>query len=355
MPDPEEEAYSSIFSALKHPIKRKILRMLRGHPRSFSEMLEAFRIESSHLTYHLEALGTLLYKTKDGKYGLSTFGEAATSMMYQVEEAPRAPLNLPSLPLKWKTVFAALMIGLILIGGLSYAQYQTLNRLSAEYERSEAEVEQLQQLLGQLGQVFNLENTILTNEYIVNGSVGHEIAFTNVTGYDMRANASFTTRGMSITIHSNQYVIYNPFENSTLEMKISFFVSIPPNDSMLLSVTADYLKQPFLMHRLLDWRVPLHYKDIQIINVNDDGIFYASLPSTGWYILHSVSSTGWNLFHLVPPFPPLPSFTILGNYTTQYTISFRIKNQGMYVPFFVNVKDIKTFQFSGLLTYGDPP
>ncbi|MEM2935761.1 MAG: winged helix-turn-helix domain-containing protein, partial [Candidatus Bathyarchaeia archaeon] len=55
MPDPQEEAYSSIFSALKHLIRRKILRMLREGPRSFSEMLEAFRIESPNLTYHLEA------------------------------------------------------------------------------------------------------------------------------------------------------------------------------------------------------------------------------------------------------------------------------------------------------------
>lgn len=138
---------------------------------SFSEMLEAFRIESPHLTYHLEALGDLLYKTKDGKYGLSTFGEAATAMMYQVEEAPRIPLRLPSLPPKWKAVFATLMVGLILLGSLSYAQYQTLNRSSAEYERSKANLRQL------LGQLFSLENTILTNEYIVNGSVGQEYVY----------------------------------------------------------------------------------------------------------------------------------------------------------------------------------
>jgi len=318
VPDPEEEAYSSIFSALKHPIRRKILRMLRERPRSFSEMLEAFRIESPHLTYHLEALGDLLYKTKDGKYGLSTFGEAATSMMYQVEEAPRASLHLPSLPLKWKAVFTGLMIGLILLGGLSYVQYQTLNRLSAEYERSKAEIEQLQQL-------FNLEDTILTNEYTFNGSVGREILSPNQTAYT-----------------AGQYVIYNPFENSVLEMKISFSVPIPPNVSMLLSVgarsegkvtAADRLRLVLELLRI-NATLNVHFRmlirlPIQIINVKNDGIFYASLPSTGWHFLHFV-----------------PSFNIQGNYTTQYTISFRIKNQGIYVPFFVNVKDTKALQFS---------
>jgi len=324
--------------------------MLREGPRSFSEMLEAFRIESPHLTYHLEALGDLLYKTKDGKYGLSTFGEAATSMMYQVEEAPRAPLHLSSLPPKWKTVFAVLIIGLILLGGLSYAQYHTLNRLSAEYERSKAEFEQLQQLMGQL---FSLEN-LLTNEYVFNGSIGQEITFTNRTVYT-----------------AGQYVIYNPFENSTLEMQISFSVLIPPNGSMLLSVATDHLEPRFFVvmslrpginvtlslgavsYRLLpEWRFMyarvsvkdtkiLLYKYIQTINVNKKGIFYASLPSSGWYILHFV--------------PPLG---IQGNYTTQYTISFRIKNQGMYVPFFVNLEDTKTFQFfiiPYILFYKAPP
>ncbi len=326
MLDPEEEAYSSIFSALKHPIRRKILRMLRERPRSFSEMLEAFKIESPHLTYHLEALGDLLYKTKDGKYGLSTFGEAATSMMYQIEEAPRTPLHLPSLPQKWKAVFTVLMMGLILLGSLSYVQYQTLNQLSAEYERSKAEVERLQQL-------FNLETTILTNEYIVNGSV-QEVMFTNKTVFT-----------------AEQYVIYNTLENSMLEMKISFFVPLPPNVSMLLSVGTKFeegnIMPPNSFRSLALWllrsginatlsmpsRISISIPNginahaRALINMNNDVVFYASLPSTGWYILHFV-----------------PSFYVQGNYTAQYTVSFRIKKQGMYVPFFVRVKDTKTFQ-----------
>lgn len=38
-----------------------------------------------------------------------------------------------------------------------------------------------------------------------------------------------------------QYAIYNPFESSTLEVKVSFFIPIPPNVSMVLSVTVDHL------------------------------------------------------------------------------------------------------------------
>jgi DNA-binding transcriptional ArsR family regulator len=60
MPDSEEEIYSIMFSSLKHPARRKILRMLADSSMSFSEMLEALGVSSSHLTYHLENLGGLL-------------------------------------------------------------------------------------------------------------------------------------------------------------------------------------------------------------------------------------------------------------------------------------------------------
>ena len=121
----EEETYSTIFTSLKHPIRSKILRMLFESPKSFSEMQETFRIESSHLTYHLETLKELIYKTGDGRYKLSTFGEAAVTTMSKVEEAPKNP----SLSIKWKFFLVVLMIGLVVLAGVSYTQYQSLNRL----------------------------------------------------------------------------------------------------------------------------------------------------------------------------------------------------------------------------------
>jgi len=89
MSDSEEEIYSTMFTSLKHPARRKILRMLSGGPRSFSEMLEQLGISSSHLTYHLESLAELVCKMEDGRYRLSTFGEAAVATMSTVEEAPK--------------------------------------------------------------------------------------------------------------------------------------------------------------------------------------------------------------------------------------------------------------------------
>lgn len=84
----EEEPYSTIFASLKHPIRRRILRMLSEKPMSFSEMLEVLGVSSSFLTYHLENLGELVGKIDDGKYRLSSFGEAAMATMTKVEDIP---------------------------------------------------------------------------------------------------------------------------------------------------------------------------------------------------------------------------------------------------------------------------
>ncbi|PVX26929.1 MAG: hypothetical protein CW716_04935 [Candidatus Bathyarchaeum sp.] len=82
----EEETYSLIFTSLKHPIRRRILRMLAEKPLTYSEILDILNIDSGHLSYHLENLGDLTVHSKDGNYKLSSFGEAAVKLMGGVEE-----------------------------------------------------------------------------------------------------------------------------------------------------------------------------------------------------------------------------------------------------------------------------
>jgi len=144
MSDSEEEIYSTMFSSLKHPARRKILRTLSEKAMTFSQLLETLEISSSHLTYHIENLGELLTKSEDGKYKLSTFGAASVETMKIVEEAPAIRTrSLLSLPLKWKSLFAILMIGVILLAGLSYVQYSSLNHLTGEHEDLESKYDQL--------------------------------------------------------------------------------------------------------------------------------------------------------------------------------------------------------------------
>ena len=102
----EDEIYSIMFTSLKHPVRRKILRMLANKPMTFMEMVENLGVSTSHLTYHLESLGELVSKLDNGQYKLSTFGLATVSAMNGVEEAPQTETKRRiKLNLKWKAIF----------------------------------------------------------------------------------------------------------------------------------------------------------------------------------------------------------------------------------------------------------
>jgi DNA-binding transcriptional ArsR family regulator len=144
MPDSEEEIYSIMFSSLKHPARRKILRMLSDKSMTFSQMLEALGVSSSHLTYHLENLGELVSKQESGEYRLSTFGAAAVDTMKVVEEAPavRSRHGFP-LSLRWRSLLAVLVIAVVLLASMSYVQYASLNKVSSERDDFKSRYEQL--------------------------------------------------------------------------------------------------------------------------------------------------------------------------------------------------------------------
>jgi DNA-binding transcriptional ArsR family regulator len=131
----EEEPYSLMFSSLSHPARRKILRLLSEKPRNFSTILETLGISSSHLTYHLENLGELLIKMDDGQYKLSRLGDAAVMTMKGVEEPPETQEKHVKVPIKWKFVFAVLMIGIIITSAVSCAQYLSYDRLSLDLQQ----------------------------------------------------------------------------------------------------------------------------------------------------------------------------------------------------------------------------
>jgi DNA-binding transcriptional ArsR family regulator len=152
MSDSEEEIYSIMFASLRHPERRKILRMLSEKPMPFSQLLDELGVSSSHLTYHLESLGELVSKMEDGKYRLSSFGEASVATMKGVEETPSIQKrHFLSFPLRWKTFFAALIIGIVLLASISTIQYVSSNQLSKEDELLKANLDKLttenQQLL----------------------------------------------------------------------------------------------------------------------------------------------------------------------------------------------------------------
>jgi predicted transcriptional regulator len=110
----------------------------------FSEMLEELGVSSSHLTYHLESLGELVSKTEAGDYKLSTFGTAAVSTMRIVEDAPVVPSKQRwSMSFRWKPIFGALIIGIVLLASFSILQFNSMNQMSIEQTQLQAKYNQL--------------------------------------------------------------------------------------------------------------------------------------------------------------------------------------------------------------------
>ena len=115
----EEETYSLIFKSLKHPIRRKILRILVDKQLAFSRILDILSIDSGHLSYHIENLGDLVKHSADGKYELSSIGMAAVNLMSGVEERPQ--ILTPTGKLGGKKIRSVLMGAVLAILVISAA------------------------------------------------------------------------------------------------------------------------------------------------------------------------------------------------------------------------------------------
>jgi len=130
--DFEEDTYTAIFSALKHPIRRKILRMLEEAPATYTEMMNALGVETGLLNYHLESLSALLAKNNEGRYRLSDFGKAALSLTRRVEE----PASGRGAPADGRRAIMAFITGLLIVcvAVASYSAADTDVHLVKGYE-----------------------------------------------------------------------------------------------------------------------------------------------------------------------------------------------------------------------------
>ncbi|MBD3173320.1 helix-turn-helix domain-containing protein [Candidatus Bathyarchaeota archaeon] len=118
----DEEVYSSIFNALRHGVRRNIIRLLEDGEFSHTEIAEALGLSSSHLTYHLDAMQDLVSKTEHG-YRLSRFGEAAVQMTKTVETPPM-PAFKPEDKTRFKRITLVLSISLLVIAGATIGLFR---------------------------------------------------------------------------------------------------------------------------------------------------------------------------------------------------------------------------------------
>jgi len=140
----QDEIYSIMFASLKHPVRRKILRMLGSKSMTFMEMVEELGISSPNLTYHLESLGELISKMDNDKYKLSTFGLATINAMKGIEEVRETEPKRRNGVLKWKMFSAALLVAVLLLAGMAALQYTYINDLASAQQLLSVEMQRLQ-------------------------------------------------------------------------------------------------------------------------------------------------------------------------------------------------------------------
>ena len=75
-----------MFSALNHPIRRKIIEMLAKNNMQYTQILEKLNIDTGKLNFHLKKLEDLITKDEKGLYRLTDKGLKAFSIIQQVPE-----------------------------------------------------------------------------------------------------------------------------------------------------------------------------------------------------------------------------------------------------------------------------
>lgn len=122
----EEDTYSIIFSALKHPSRRKIIRILDEGSSTYTELQNELGVETGYLNYYLESLDGLISKTAEGRYCLSELGRSGMGLVRQVEDPSTSSSSRKVQVLGYKApldllVFSAVAVLAISSLGLAYS------------------------------------------------------------------------------------------------------------------------------------------------------------------------------------------------------------------------------------------
>jgi len=277
MSDINEEVYSIIFNALRHGVRRKILRMLSADKLSFTSIAERLGITSSHLTYHLEALGELVSKD-DSRYTLSIFGRAAVDMMNNVEDTP-SPAEWIQGERRFKVFSVLLLIGLIIVSGLYIDLFNEHIEQRLSLDIKSRELETLETKYEQLYGLQDLVNLSIKSPH-TQWSTGIEI----VSGYSI----SYWHRWGDIGLEergSSFIVFYSPYENLVLRMYHSIFPPTGMDIPLTLQKGNAFLNQSgVLVMRIgnyTEWQSPTMWA----VNVSENKGYEVLLPSKGWYTL----------------------------------------------------------------------
>lgn len=321
MEEENGEVYSTIFSALRHGVRRNILRMLDKQELPFSAMEEALSLSSSHLTYHLDALKELVSKTETG-YKLSVFGQAAVDMIERVENPPQ---EIAKRRLRYKQISIILLAATLLTSGLfGYTQLQlnTLNKIQTDQNNQIAVLsEKLAPYEALCEQLLTRPETFYSQGYrIVSGSYLQE---------DKRDNIAF----------------FNPFNNSLLIMKSITYPATNCRQRLFLQDGNAYHNESGI---LVDWL--LHGENIGDTHIQHNitvwetpTVWSSDVFSGGTYMVEI--DEGWYTLSLGSPVRYSSSALMWGRNSTcrdenqiyqfKSWVDFKIEKDGELSPFIV--------------------
>jgi len=166
----EEDTYNVMFHALKHPVRRRILRRLDAGPASFTGLLNELGIDNGLLNYHLNSLGELVAKGPDERYRLSEFGAAALSLTRRVEEPVKRGNGTISV-LGWRTPVSR-VLALVAVLLLSSNVYLACSLREASSDNTNALGWALLQARGSYGESVNVLGDALDGGVLEPGAVG---------------------------------------------------------------------------------------------------------------------------------------------------------------------------------------
>jgi len=211
----EANEYDTIFTALKHSVRRQILFHLeqKGEA-SFMDIQNAVGINDTGLmSYHLKELAPLVEQSARGKYRLSAIGQTSIALFRRVEQEKRRTSTAVHKEVERSLgiiAFLFITVGITLMAPLSVGTYASVQNMYATSNLS-------------LGQIIALYLAGLSG--IVVGIVLFVLYDRHYFSRTIKTNAIHSlifAAGISLLLISSAYVTYG-FELATLS------IATPPN------------------------------------------------------------------------------------------------------------------------------
>ena len=215
----DDELYTTMFNALRHGVRRKVLRILSKRKLSFTSLLNELEISSSHLTYHLDSLGELIVKD-DAMYALSVFGKAAVEMMTNIEDPPRRYFQKNSGAI-YKYAFTIILTILVMTSALLLSLVDIQATQQIIMETQEAEIQSLTNELKPLTRFSELDLLVNSNP---------EIKVASKTLLSYYSSSEYPNDALDGSV----ILIYVPDNNRVLE--VTLMSNVLPDTIIPLSV-----------------------------------------------------------------------------------------------------------------------